>query len=311
MICPKCGRTIPDGSVCPCSYNTPALSSNPAVNTLKTIGSSSLFLVAAILLSVLPLLSIAGQMSVGDAVSDFMYYAMQLDLDPSVFYPILNAVDSASIVSAVFSSVPAILIAVAMWITYASCRSTQSGNVSTAGLTICKVLSIISLVCACIGGACALLVTVIMLIAGGTMMEDIAYEFGDSIGQATMAVIVVVCIAVIAVLVLMILYEASVIKTINRIKATAATGVPDNRISNFLIVMNYIAAVGSAISGLANLFTSPVIGLISLVNAATLILISIILTRYRSGMTLLMYPPVQPVYPQQPMPPQGPGNPWA
>lgn len=311
MICPKCGRTIPDGSVCPCSYNTPALSSNPAVNTLKTIGSSSLFLVAAILLSVLPLLSIAGQMSVGDAVSDFMYYAMQLDLDPSVFYPILNAVDSASIVSAVFSCVPAILIAAAMWITYASCRSTQSGNVSTAGLTICKVLSIISLVCACIGGACALLVTIIMLIAGGTMMEDIAYEFGDSIGQATMAVIVVVCIAVIAVLVLMILYEASVIKTINRIKATAATGVPDNRISNFLIVMNYIGAVGSVISGLANLFTSPILGLVSLVSAATLILISIILARYRSGMTLLMYPPVQPVYPQQPMPPQGPGNPRA
>ena len=50
MICPKCGRTVPDGAPCPCG--APVLSSNPAVNLMKTLGSSPKFLTAAILYSV-------------------------------------------------------------------------------------------------------------------------------------------------------------------------------------------------------------------------------------------------------------------
>ena len=46
MICPKCGRTVPDGAPCPCG--APVLSSNPAVNLMKTLGSSPKFLTAAI-----------------------------------------------------------------------------------------------------------------------------------------------------------------------------------------------------------------------------------------------------------------------
>ena len=310
MICPKCGRNIPDGSVCPCSYNTPVLSSNPAVNTLKTIGSSPLFLVVSNLLSIAPVLTIASQLGLRDNVWDLFYYAMQLDLDPSLFYPVIDAASSMSVAGAVLSAVPAILIAVAMWITYASCRDTQSGNVSTAGLTICKVLSIISLVCICILAAILVLFMVILLIAGVAEAANDVYGYDASIAQAGIAVLLVLFVILAAVLALAVIYQVCVIKTINRIKATATTGVPDNRIPNFLVVMNYIEAAGMVLAGLANLFTTPILGLGSLVGAATLVIISIILTRYRSGMTLLMYPPVQPVYPQQPTPPQGPGNPW-
>ena len=308
MICPKCGRNIPDGSVCPCSYNTPVLSSNPAVNTLKTIGSSPLFLVVSILLSIAPVLTIASQLGLRDNVWDLFYYAMQLDLDPSLFYPVIDAASSMSVAGAVLSAVPAILIAVAMWITYASCRDTQSVNVSTAGLTICKVLSIISLVCICILAAILVLFMVIFMIAGMAEAANDVYGYDASIAQAGIAVLLVLFVILAAVLALVIIYQVCVIKTINRIKATATTGVPDNRIPNFLVVMNYIEAASMVLAGLANLFTTPILGLGSLVGAATLVIISIILTRYRSGMTLLMYPPVQPVYPQQPMPPQGPGN---
>lgn len=311
MICPRCGRNIPDGSVCPCSYGSPVLSSNPAVNALKTLGSSTLFLVAAILLTASPVLSVVGQMSLRDSISDLIFYAAQLDLDPSILYPAMQSMESVSIVTAVFSCIPEILIAVAMWITFTSSRNAQSGNVSTAGLTICKVLSIISLVGVCIGAAALLILLVVFLVAGANELGNaMAYDYYDaSMAQAGIAVVVVLAIVLTAVLVLMIFYQVSVIKTINRIKATAVSGVPDNRVSNYLIVMNYILAVGSALGGLANLFTSPFIGLAGLVGAATLIIISILLSKYRSAMSLLMYPPVQPVYPGQ-MPPQGPGNPW-
>ena len=56
MICPKCGRMVPDGSQCPCG--APVLSSNPAVNLLKTIGSSPKFLTAVILYTVMVLFNI-------------------------------------------------------------------------------------------------------------------------------------------------------------------------------------------------------------------------------------------------------------
>lgn len=305
MICPKCGRTIPDGSVCPCTYSAPALSSNPAVNTLKTLGSGTLFLVLCILFTLTPVLSILSSALMTTDVSDLLYLFMQMDLDPSVYYPVLTAIDNVSIPSAIIGSIPSILIAVSLWITYTSSRNAQSGNVSTAGLTICKVLTIISLVCICIGAAACVLLMIILMIAGAGELASADYgPYSDGVAQAGMAVLVVVFIIVAVVMALAIIYEVSVVKTINRIKATATTGVADNRIPNFLIVMNYIAAVGSALGGLANLFVDPFIGLSGLISAATLILISIILSKYRTGMTLLMYPPVQPVYPQQP--PQGP-----
>jgi len=278
------------------------------VNTLKTLGSSTLFLVFAILMSLVPVLSIIGQVSMQDNIGDLMYYAMQLDLDPSVLYPAMNALDSMSVGSAIFTSVPAILTAVGIWITFVSCRNAQSGNVSTAGMTICKVLSIISLVCVCAVGLIVMLVFVIALAKG---VGEVAYYGGydDGTQTAVTAVLVVFLIIFAVGIALIILYQASVIKTINRIKATAVTGVPDNRIPNFLIVMNYIGAAGGIISGVINLFTSPSAGFSVLVSAASLILITVLLSKYRTGMTQLMYPPVQPVYPQQPMPPQeGPWN---
>lgn len=304
MICPKCGRSIPDGTICPCSMAQP-LSSNPAVNTLKTLGSSPLFLVFAILMSLAPLLSILGQMMMRSNMGELMYYAMQLDLDPGVLYPFLNAVSNASVGTAVLSAAPSVLIAVGLWITYASCRSTQSGNVSTAGMTICKVLAVITLVCLCICAALMLILAVILL-AAGVSESAVSDGYYSGMTQAVMAMVGVFLVIIAVVFALTIIYEVCVIKTINRIKATAVTGTPDNRIPNFLIVMNYIAAVGSGLAGLGNLFTAPAVALSALASAASLILISILLSKYRSGMTLLMYPPVQPVYPQQP--PQGP---WA
>lgn len=308
MICPKCGRNIPDGSTCPCSFGQPVLSSNPAVNTLKTLGSSPLFLVLCILFTLVPVMSILGAAMMGSNLYDMLYLFMQLDLDPGIYYPMLSAIDSISLPSAILGSIPSILVAVAVWMTYASCRNAQSGNVSTAGLTICKVLTIIQMVFVCLGAAALALGLVVLMIAGVSELSSYDAYYGDGMAQAGMAVVTVLFLIAAAVFALLIIYEICVVKTINRIKATATTGTPDNRIPNYLIVMNYIIAVGSVLAGLANLFTSPAMGLGSLITGATMVIISIILSKYRSGMTLLMYPPVQPAYPNQPTPPQGP---WA
>ena len=109
-----------------------------------------------------------------------------------------------------------------------------------------------------------------------------------------------------AVLALLLVYEICVIKTINRIKASALHGVPDNRVPRFLTVFMMIMGVLNGLSGLVALFTAPLGGLASLAAAACMVLMSLLLGDYRRQMTMLLYPPVQPVYPQPPMPPYPP-----
>lgn len=116
MQCPKCGREIPYGTVCSCSANTP-LSSNPAVNVLKTIGSSPLFLTAAVLYSVATLISVFTSIMGNSGISDYLLYALyNADIDYSVLYPMVSALNGASVGMTLLFSVPTILIAVGMWL---------------------------------------------------------------------------------------------------------------------------------------------------------------------------------------------------
>lgn len=297
MICPKCGREIPDGTVCPCSMGAPVLSSNPAVNVIKTIGSSSQFLIAAVLYSFGVLLTLIGNVSASSgATAWLMRFAYQADVDMSYLYPYLQGASGASAFSTVLSAIPAILIAVAFWLHYATCRSMKSGGISTAGLTIWKVMNYISLVVLCLAAVLCVIGFFIILIAG--------LASGGSDGAAV-AGIVIFCILIMGLVFgLVIPYFIAIIRVINRAKNVAATGMPDNRVSQFLIVMNWISAVCSIIGGLTSLFLSPLAGLAGLVSAASTIIITLGLSRYRREMTVLMYPPVQPVYAQPVQPAQ-------
>ena len=67
------------------------------------------------------------------------------------------------------------------------------------------------------------------------------------------------------------------------------------------------------ISGVISLIASPVAGIGSLAGSVSLILISLLLSEYRAKMTMLLFPPVQPMYGNMPpynaAPPQQPGGP--
>lgn len=310
MICPNCGRNIPDGSVCPCSLGGAMLSSNPALNAIKTIGSSSRFLVAAILMTAVPVLSVIGSFFVTPDLSDLLYYLYELEIDPELYYYVFSSMNQASMVGPVISALPAILIAVALWLVYTTCSSRQSGNISTAGLTICKVMAIISIILYSLLAVMLMVLFVILIIAAAAEGFEDAYYYGagTELSQAVLVISVIGLVVVAGIMALVICYQASILKTINRIKATALSGVPDNRVPGFLIGMNWVAGVCGGISGLFALFTAPITGIASLLGAAALILFALLLSQYRNAMTLLLYPPVQPTYPQQPMPPQGP---WA
>ena len=312
MICPKCGRTIPDGTQCPCG--APVLSSNPAVNVIKTVGSSPKFLVATILYSAAIVLSILSTFSLTSIFNDAYYYAANFGtVDPEVFYPMMPMIESSSVASGIIASIPAILTAVGMWLFFISCRDTQSGNVSTAGLTICKVLAYIGLVAICLVGALIVILMIVLIVAIGAVGNNSYYYTDASAIAAAQMVFVFFIVLAAGVVALYIAFEVCVIKVINRVKASALVGTADNRIPRFLTGYMMVIGIVSGLGGLFSLITIPVAGLASLASAAAMIVMALVLGEYRSRMTMLLFPPVQPVYPQNTppynVPPQQPGGP--
>lgn len=331
MICPKCGRDIPEGTVCPCSFEAPGpipgavpLSTNPAVNVIKRLGSSGLFLAIAILFSVSALFTILSSAAMGDVMMNLYYYGYSMGLDVETLGSLIDAMYSTSIPRAILGSIPTILLAVAMWIHYGTCRSTKSGNISTAGLTICKVLRYISMIGMCLATVMLVIVGVILVlffVSGGvdSMSSSLyggssSFYGSSSVEEVALGILMVLGIFILFFsffMVLAITYQASIIRMINRTKISAQTGTPDNRVSGYLIAMNCIVAGLNILTSLFVLFTSPVSAVATLANAVGLILTSVLLSRYRKEMDAVIYPPavpvipvvpVQPMYGQPPMP---------
>lgn len=297
MICPKCGREIPDGTVCPCSAGAPALSSNPAVNIVKTMGSSSLLLVAVILFTASTVLNLVVSL-MGGGSSGSTYF--NFDLSPS------NFSFSYSIGVELFALLPMI----GLWLHYATCRSAQTGNISTAGLTLCKVYRILYLVFFCLAIVIFLVAGVLAIVNPNAIIDLLLSLYmllglnGDLPTFFVVFGVMLITVAVIAAP-LVICYEVGMIRLINRTKAVATTGIPNNKMSTFILSMNWLAVVSVALAGLGSLVTSPLTGVSALVGGAALALFTISMTRYRKAMTLLMYPPIQPMYAQPVQPAQG------
>ena len=299
MICPKCGRTVPDGV--PCSCGAPLLSSNPAVNLIKTLGSSPKFLAAAILYSASVALAIFASLGGGDVIATMYYYVANYGLDPEVFHPLLGALEGGAALWMVLGFLPTILVALGMWMFFGTCRSRASGNISTAGLTIIKVISIIQLVLLAI--CCLVLLALVVFLMSNVAVLGAELAGNGYIEPSAATVIAGVAVGVMALalifVILTLAMEICTIRVINRVKLSAVHGLADNRVSRLLGVLLMILGVLGVLGGVIGLFGNPLQGLGSLCGSVTCILISLLLGEYRRKATVLLYPPVEPVYPGQ------------
>ena len=289
----------------------PVRSSNPAVNVLKNVGASPLFLVATILYSAGILGSIIASFFVRSDLSNILYMMYQMGLDVSPVMPyldqVLEASRSSSVISVILGAIPTVLIALGMWMTWASCRDMRSGNVATTGLTVCRVILVIYRVLVIIAMVLVAILCVMMLVGGVSLGgRGSGYGYAGA-GIAVMAVLML--FVGVGLLVLLLCFYNSAVRAVTRIRETARTGVPDNRISMFLIVMIWIMAVLSVLSGLSTMAYSPAAGLVGVLQAVASILVAICLKKYRDQMTALMPAPAAPGYgqpyggmPQQPYP---------
>ena len=295
MICPKCGRNNPDGMACPCG--APLLSSNPAVNLLKSLGSSPLFLAAAILATAAPVLFILALVtSGGQYVSGLISFRYTINGQEFV-YPSAGNDFGAVVLGSLLFALPVLLAALGMWLFYGSSRNRHTGNVSTAGLTICKVIAIAAVVLCIVAAALYAILLLLLMIFSNAFSEWIYYNSGEYVPAGLFVGLALVALVFfVGLMLLPIFFYFGVIKALNRMKRTARTGEPNDKVSYYVMVFLFILAVFGAIGGLVGLFSNFWGGAASLCYAAFYVLCALLLNKYRNKMTMLRYPPVQPVY---------------
>mgnify|MGYP004516128621 FL=1 len=315
-FCEHCGAPLLDTTTQPASQPAPQPVQQPVYAqpqapvtpisdvryTLKKLATSPLFLAAAIAYSCMVLFTIAaavaGQSGLLGALDSYLNMALryggysmgELSYALDQLDQVMPFLRGASLGSALVGQIPAILIAVGIWLVFASAVDKSGMPMKTTGLTIIKVITIISLI-----GSSLLLVVLEGVLIFGTAA---AAKYDDS-------VVVVGVVIVLAVLVLMglgILMSVKTISTIGTMQRTIQTEQPSDKVSVYVAVICILNAIGAVFGMLG--FGSVFSVLSGLCNAVAYICFAIFLFQYRDKMRVLMagstpYPVMvsaQPVY---------------
>lgn len=273
-------------------------SSNPAINAVKKIAASPIFLTGVILYSVYALFQLISTFS-GNAIINMIETALKFSgaYGSSEIYAIeqmLEGMRAGAIIGGLLGMIPTLLVVLALWLIFTAGRNIKEQGMKTAGLTIIKVLSIISLVTFCVTMGLSIIAIILLIVfaaslpelAGGAIFDmsyyggDYGYGYGyedqmkDILNMGTgliVGLLVVVALIIAASFVINLLFYIKTIKTLNSIKNTVDSGRFTGKISMYLIVMLFITAS-------ANVLTFSLAGLSS---GVAIILFAVALIKLR------------------------------
>lgn len=262
---------------------SPLVPSNPLLDAIRRLASSPLFLVAAILTSLAALLSmfasISSPVDISNALREFGRVLAEKGYDIDLSGLEQSIASSSGISSALTGMIPSLLTVLGVWLVYGAAKN-RTKRMSTAGLTILKVLQVISLVVICIVTALIVLGSLAGVVFGAAYLSEEVYDIDEATIIAMVVAIIVA--SVLLVMVLSILCEAKLIKTINGMRKTLATGEVQGKTSMYVVVMLYIFAAFECSTGFSMLFSGKIVaGLSVLCTAAIIVLFAIVLVKYR------------------------------
>ena len=263
---------------------------SPVIQKLRKEGTSPLFLTGAIAYScailfalisaftgansllasvtqLLKLLSNVGGMGSMSSM-EMNYLLMSLD-------SFTSGLRGAALGGAILTQLPNILVAVGIWLVFATAFDKSGQSMKTTGLTMIKVVKIIQLVGICLG-------ILLLEIGIGILASSIA-KYDDSAWPYFIGIMIGVLLGA----AVGILFFVKIIQTINTIANSIRTQRQSNKVSVYVAVMCMIAGVWQAFTlvfNLGNLF-----GMLSLLGSATAsIVFSIFLFKYRSDMGMAL-----------------------
>lgn len=281
-----------------------ALGQSPAIQMLRKIATSPMFLIAILLTTVCTLFSCYVYVRNLDYYFDVLDYYKRYAAESQVV---------SNIVSTILSFLLALGTLLALWSIYASAASKHSDRMRTGGLTFFKVLYVIALVIVSLG-LLLVLVLLIMLIASkkyseffqsavnqlNNLLLNAGYEF-PSISTDLRTFLYVFLGVILFAMIMLALYCAKIVKSLNTAKRVIQTGAPDDRVSVFVGVITILGAAGSVYTAIVYFVKlrdyMQLLGLskgllicyaiVSLLSAAASFLFALTLFRFRSAMRSL------------------------
>ena len=209
-----------------------AMPSTPAVNILKKMSSSALFIVAASMYTLLMIINVV------KIFMDNIYTAQAYEFDFGYGYsyssPGGTQVNGLGILFGIIVWILPALIGLGMWMHFMSAKKKSAAGLKTGGLTLISVCVIINLVFICLAMLLFIIAWVIMLIAA----------IGVNAGAEPMIVAGVIGIVLVVAIILVITYYAKLIGSISALKRCALTGQP-KKVSAYVAVMHFITALVS------------------------------------------------------------------
>ena len=350
MICRQCGRYLPDDSrFCPGCGTTVQIApqypvppqppvyqpvyqhvpqqdtngqpleqpDSPHLVALKKLAGSPMMLIAVIGYTLGIFGSLINAIAINYDLSQLINYLFVYFGDTINYY-----VGSENIASTIINLIPTALISLGLWLTYGSARKKK--GMSTAGINIIKVLSIIFLVGICIISAVWVFAYFIVAVTS---------QSTESVAVFAIALVIVGAI-IAAAIVFAIVLQARIIGSLNAAAGVINTGRPTKKVSVFLALVLIFSAVGSLFAGIClmsmggllpeikNLIsqvpeleqfpvdmlsaslgeTLLVMGIPCLISAVTNFLFALLIFRYRANVQKLVVAPPAPVEAYEPYP---------
>ncbi|MBQ3053841.1 MAG: zinc ribbon domain-containing protein [Clostridia bacterium] len=258
-------------------YTQPTEATGP-VAILKKIGSSSLFLTMTILNTVIVFLSVfASNSGIRQLYHNLLKALYTMGVDNEVVYRFersLYSIGPATFMYSLFLSVFAILVCIGLWICYVTAKN-KAPIFKTGGLTLLKVVQIISLVSCCL---LMLLVIVIFAITAIVLSSTVAY-YGSDMVTVWIALAVTAFITLILMLIDVIFF-AKIVTSLSSAIKTARTNKVVGNASAFVGIFLFISAFFEAFKALFTLIT-PALGIRAIINCAFEVIAGIVIFKYR------------------------------
>ncbi len=175
-----------------------------------------------------------------------------------VFADLIENIEDGIFMIIFIAMLPELVVVLGMWITYIS--SLKRGNMmSTAGLTMIKVIQVIKLICWSV--LCGLALIGVLGVASESSASPVAG-----------------LIAVVLIFIIPILGLSLAIKSLNTMTYTVITGVASDRVSTFVGILSFLAVVGNLV------YLGFGFGIVYLLRAIVNACFGIFMFSYKGGM---------------------------
>ena len=176
-----------------------------------------------------------------------------------------------------------VLITAGLWITFGSAVKRGSDRMSGAGLTMIKVVTIIRLVLFCIFFALVLFGALIGGLIQGAVND--AFEFAE-LREVGILYFLLMTSILVGFMVMGILYYAGILRTLNAVRSSLQTGIPNPGASGYVAVMNFLMTTGLLYLTLRVFRTDGALfGLALLCLCVSLCTFGVCIFQYRGAMT--------------------------